>query len=46
MVLDDGLEHRGVPGKPLVRYDVLAGVVTFRGTVPEEQAEVEGYGIH
>lgn len=40
--LVDGLHVRRVARETLGGYDVLARVVTFGGTVPEEQAAVEG----
>ena len=43
VILHDGLEHWGVAGDAPVGYDVLAGVVAFGGTVPEEEAEMEGW---
>jgi hypothetical protein len=40
--LDDGLAVGRVAGFALVGYQVLAGVIAFRGTIPEEEAALEG----
>jgi hypothetical protein len=40
--LEDWLEIRRVAGEARLGDDVLACIVTFGGTVPEEKAAVEG----
>lgn len=37
-----GLHIRRVASETLRRHDVLAGIVAFSGTVPKEEAAVEG----
>ena len=39
--LDDRLQHWRLPSHSLVRYDVLAYMITVRRACPQEQAEVE-----
>ena len=41
--LQDGRDVFGVAVEAVVGYDVLAGVVAFGGTVPEEQPSLKSW---
>jgi hypothetical protein len=43
--LVDGLHVRGIAGETLGGHDVLACVIAFGGTVPEEQTAVQGCAV-
>jgi hypothetical protein len=43
MELVNGLHIRGVARETFRSYNVLAGVIAFRGTIPEEEAAVKGW---